>query len=256
MCSTGALCVSDHRLQSDEAACFNLLSYTSPVVAFDYKGKVFVRNEAGGERELLPNGIIGLHSARKQFRNDPHTGSIWVLFTETGAGLFFDFPLHELFEGASSLEPFVAASRIARVEEQLAEAATHAERVVITEQFLIGILKQRTPDPLITAATAYIKAANGTLRMKELAQRLNISDSRLEKRFRTVVGASPKKYATIVRVRSAIQNRHRNPSLTSLAHDAGYFDQAHFSRDFKTFTGLTPQQFFNNNDPGCLYAPY
>jgi methylphosphotriester-DNA--protein-cysteine methyltransferase len=100
---------------------------------------------------------------------------------------------------------------------------------------------------LVTEAINLIVSSNGTLRINELSQRLYISQSPLEKRFRKIVGATPKKFSSIIRINSVINNPVPNNSLTELGYASGYFDQSHFIKDFKTFTGQTPEQFFSTD---------
>jgi methylphosphotriester-DNA--protein-cysteine methyltransferase len=76
-------------------------------------------------------------------------------------------------------------------------------------------------------------------------EQLHISQSALEKRFRQAVGASPKKFASIVRLKSVIKQYDGANSLTALGYEAGFYDQAHFIKEFKAFTGDTPEKFFS-----------
>ena len=66
-----------------------------------------------------------------------------------------------------------------------------------------------------------------------------------EKRFRRVVGATPKKFSSIIRLQTALNNYGKCENLTDLGYSAGYFDQSHFIKDFKQFTGETPEKFFS-----------
>jgi len=131
-----------------------------------------------------------------------------------------------------------------QISEQLAEAETDLKRIQITELFLISQLKDVTGDLLVSAAVSFIRQSKGVIRIKDLAEKLNISQSPLEKRFRRIVGASPKKFASIVRLQSLIQNFPADMSMTQIGYEIGYYDQAHFIKDFKTFTGETPEKFF------------
>jgi AraC-like DNA-binding protein len=89
-----------------------------------------------------------------------------------------------------------------------------------------------------------IKDTNGNLRIKELATSLAISQDPFEKRFRRVIGTSPKQFSNIVRLKHVIEGYQPALSLTDTALAAGYFDQAHFIKEFKSFTGQTPKDFF------------
>jgi len=91
-----------------------------------------------------------------------------------------------------------------------------------------------------------ICAAAGAIRVGQIARDLRVSQDTLEKRFRRVVGASPKQFASIVRLRRAVELSRETTTLTALAQDAGYYDQAHFIRDFRAVTGDAPGHFFLN----------
>ncbi|HMF12979.1 MAG TPA: helix-turn-helix domain-containing protein, partial [Gemmataceae bacterium] len=72
-----------------------------------------------------------------------------------------------------------------------------------------------------------------------------VSVRQLERGFRHVIGTSPKVFARTVRFQEAQQRLLFDPDadLTSLAYECGYFDQAHFIKDFKAFTGQTPSEY-------------
>jgi AraC-like DNA-binding protein len=130
------------------------------------------------------------------------------------------------------------------VHEQLVEARDHARRKEILERFWLGQLQGAAPDPVATAAASRIKESYGAVRIEKLAREAGLSLSALERRFRKVVGTSPRKFASIVRLRHALRLRTVGGNLTEIAYQAGYFDQAHFTKDFRNFTGLAPRSFF------------
>lgn len=216
---------------------------TSAVIGFQYRGSL---QKIKGSREgnLSISGITGLLDSYQVFKNSADIGTVLVFFTETGASHFFKIPINEIFSESISLDTFIPRSVIETVEEQLAEAGTDNQRIKIVEAFLLSQLQHREADLLVSQALSLIISSNGTLRINELAQRLYISQSPLEKRFRKTVGATPKKFSSIIRINSVISNNGSN-NLTELGYAAGYFDQSHFIKDFKTFTGETPEQFFS-----------
>jgi AraC-like DNA-binding protein len=131
------------------------------------------------------------------------------------------------------------------LEEQLCEASTDVKRIDIVEKFLLARIRPVEPDKMVLAALALIHKSRGTIRIKELADQLNTSQSPLEKRFRQAVGTSPKKFASIVRLKLAIQMKDSTSSLTELSYELGFYDQAHFIKEFKSFTGDTPENYFH-----------
>ena len=83
----------------------------------------------------------------------------------------------------------------------------------------------------------------------ELADKMNINRRNMERRFTSAVGLSPKQLSRVARLQATVKmlDEKQYNSLTSLAYENGYYDQAHFIKDFKEFTGLSPKSFFSEN---------
>lgn len=233
--------------ESAEHQTYKVLPDTSLVMGIQYTGRLsYLQNER--ETLLSTTGITGLMDSYRIFSNSARTGSVLVYFSETGASAFFKEPLHELFSESLSLDHFISKPVLEALEEQLSSADTDNQRIAVVESFLIGRLNITQADPLVLAALELIYQSGGTIRIRDLAARLNISQSPLEKRFRKVVGASPKKFASLVRLNALIKNPLPTENLTEKGLEAGYFDQSHFIRDFKAFTGETPESFFKSKE--------
>lgn len=231
--------------ETTEASTYKVLPDTSLVVGFQYKGKLSrLQNET--EIHLSISGVSGLADQARVFKNSANIGTVLVFFKEAGATQFFRQPLHELFRESVSLDNFMLRSELLCLEEQLAVAKTDAQRITSVEHFLICRMTNTEPDKLVLAALALIHKSKGNIRIKELMEHLHISQSPLEKRFRQSVGASPKKFASIVRLKNVIQQYNSVSSLTELGHEAGFYDQAHFIKEFKTLTGDSPEKFFSD----------
>jgi len=65
------------------------------------------------------------------------------------------------------------------------------------------------------------------------------------KTIQYVIGTSPKTFARTLRFQEAQRRLMFEPDadLTGLAYECGYFDQAHFIKDFKAFAGRTPSEY-------------
>jgi AraC-like DNA-binding protein len=72
-----------------------------------------------------------------------------------------------------------------------------------------------------------------------------VSSSHLATQYKQHVGITPKRMARIYRFAQLILSvdPSRPVDWTEAAHAAGYFDQAHFSKEFKDFTGHTPTEY-------------
>lgn len=212
------------------------------VIGFQYKGQLATLKDKT-ESTLTTSGISGMTDGYKIFKNSADIGTILVYFTEIGFTHFASHPANELFNLSLSLDHIFDKNSITEVEEKLKIATTDEQRIKIVELFLLSQLKNIETDKLIMEAVKLIYQSNGTIRIKELNEKLFISQSPFEKRFRKVVGTSPKKFASIVRFNSVLDNLTETKTLTEICYENNFFDQAHFIKDFKQFTGVTPENF-------------
>jgi AraC-like DNA-binding protein len=122
------------------------------------------------------------------------------------------------------------------------------------ENFLLSkISKQKLSASyqLANSAVKHIIQQKGVVDMDKLISNCNISARYLQAAFSENVGYSPKFLARIIRFQHALSciNSKTKKSLTSISYEAGYFDQSHFIRDFKTFTGFLPSEYSYENHP-------
>lgn len=223
-----------------------ILPDTSIVLAFKIKGKVSQKSEQN--KVVLPSAMIsGLRNQTRVVDYSENTSMLLVAFKEGGANAFFSEPLHEIFGMSLPLDDLWQRSKICEVEEKLSEAATNRKRIRAVESFLLSQLKDNRFDRMIYNAVERIKTQRGDVKITELLKVFHTSRDPFEKRFRRVTGTSPKQFAQIVRLRSLINGYSSQDSFADLAAKFGYFDQAHFIKDFKSFTGQTPQVFLKSS---------
>lgn len=234
------LVVSENTTES----MYKVFPSTSLVIGFQYRGNLStIINDS--EKTLASAGITGLTDSFKIFKNSAEVGTVLVYFTEVGLAYFSSLPVNELFNQSVSLENLFDKNKIQETEEKLAAANSDQQRINLIEYFLQSQLKEIENDKLIVAAVRMIYESNGNIRIRELNDKLCISQSPFEKRFRKLVGTSPKKFASIVRFNNILSKIDQTKSLTEICFENNFFDQAHFIKDFKKFTGDTPENFKN-----------
>jgi AraC-like DNA-binding protein len=204
--------------------------------------------ENGGATRLANATVTGIHSSARRMLTHAGGGIVLALFEPAGASRFLRVPLHELFGAHVPLDALLPRLEVELLGEQLASQPDHARRVSVLEAFLLAQLSNEETDPVALAAVRAIESSRGALRIASLARELGIRQDPLEKRFRRAVGASPKQLASIVRLHHAIDIAKRSANWAQVAHDAGYFDQSHFIREFRAMTGEPPTRFFRAGD--------
>ena len=230
--------VSENAMENE----YKVFPSSGLVIGFQYKGELATIKE-NTISKLTSAGITGITDGYKVFRNSADIGTILVYFTEIGFTHFASHPANELFNLSLALDDIFDKNSIIEVEEKLAIANTDKLRIKIVEQFLVSQLKDIQTDKLIVEAVKLIYQSNGTIRIKELNEKLFISQSPFEKRFRKIVGTTAKKFASIVRFNTVLENLNEIKTLTEICYENNFFDQAHFIKDFKQFTGDTPENF-------------
>jgi AraC-like DNA-binding protein len=230
--------ISENEIQSE----YRVFPSSGLVMGFQYSGQLAsIQNET--EDKLSKAGITGISDGYKIFRNTAGIGTILVYFTETGFAQFASHPANELFNLSISLEHIFDKRIVSETEEKLAAARTDKHRIQIIEKFLLSQLKDIRKDKLIIEAVKIIYETKGSIRIKELNKQLLISQSPFEKRFRKLVGTSPKKFASIVRFNTVLDSLTDTKSLTDICYENNFFDQAHFIKDFRQYTGDSPEKF-------------
>ncbi|MBL0740817.1 helix-turn-helix domain-containing protein [Chryseolinea lacunae] len=219
-----------------------VLPEASMVMAIRYKG--LVKQQFSDTSQDLPVAMVsGLRKSGRTIQYLKDSGNILIVFNAAGASAFFREPLHALAEESVPLDSFQGYQHAELLHEQLASAKHNTERVQLVEQFLLSKLFRHKPDPLVFAALDRIRAARGVINMKGLADAMCLSQDAFEKRFRKTVGISPKQYSFIIRMKAIINQGLQQQTLAETAFHAGYFDQPHFTKDFKLFTGQTPTDY-------------
>ena len=223
----------------------HIMPDTSVVMAFRYKG--CIENTEGITSVVLPNAMVtGLKKSVRNYTYSAHTGNLLVIFRESGIRAFSKVPAHELFNTSITSDNLFPNTTLNSILECLSDATSHEKRINIIEAFLLNMLRFNKPDLLVNEAIHNIKKQNGIIVIKDLAKSLYISHDSFEKRFRASVGTTPKQFASIVRMNHLVKNHSTYDSLTAASYDAGYYDQSHFIKDFRQFTGQTPTVFFKN----------
>ncbi|WCO00811.1 AraC family transcriptional regulator [Psychroserpens ponticola] len=132
------------------------------------------------------------------------------------------------------------------LQERIYLANTIEERIKIIETYLLPYANFSDTKSLKHTFSSLTVEAN---QLKTL--NLGIGLRRLEQRFKNEIGISPKLFLRTCRINAVIEKmkENTNQSLTQLALEYNYFDQSHFIKDFKQFTGCNPSQFLKSINP-------
>jgi AraC-like DNA-binding protein len=134
---------------------------------------------------------------------------------------------------------------------RLMEAHTDEQRVRLITDFLISKLRQtKSRDCLVEESLRLIHHNSTSVTVKQLLDTFNLSERQFEKRFTQAVGLTPYFYIRVKRFNQAIHLMKTHPlaKLTDIAYALNYYDQSHFIRDIKAFSGITPKNLLQRVD--------
>ena len=210
-------------------------------------------------REALPNAIVsGLQQETRPVEHAAGSSLIIVRFTEIGAPVVLHDRADLLFNQTLSLDSILPRNEIESVQNRLAEHPDRRKQVVAVESFLNNRIRQekRSASDVvlrqIEAAVRMIRNSNGCSSISAIARHVAMSQSALERHFRAAVGTTPKMLSRLARLQHVCRLWDNGRSLTEISFEAGYTDQPHMVRDFRLFTGTSPEQFFLHTLPRNL----
>jgi AraC-like DNA-binding protein len=175
---------------------------------------------------------------------------VQINFTILGARLFLQQPLHVLANREAPLDAVLANAT--RLESQLYDAASWAsrfdvlDRVILTRIASAGAL----PAPVVHAWRRLVRSV-GQVDIHTLVRDSGWSHRHFIAQFTEQLGMAPKAMARVLRFGHAaellkVSERGR---FTEIAHACGYYDQAHFTRDFRAFAGVSPTDLLASQLP-------
>jgi AraC-like DNA-binding protein len=183
------------------------------------------------------------------------TGSGWALgaMLQPAAGsLLLDVPLTDLVDLAVPLEtvPGLAGSALvaavrAAVDDRPEDAERQQGAVAAMDEALSGLVPVDEEGLLVNAIVEYVESEPGVVRVGQLCERFDVSERSLQRLAARRIGLTPKWLIQRRRLHEAAEllASDQRLGLAGVAAHLGYADQAHFTRDFRTVTGLTPGEY-------------
>lgn len=184
-----------------------------------------------------------------------HASIVGVHFRPGGAFPFLGVPADELADMHVDLEALWGRSA-AELRERLCAAATPAERFSLLKRTLAARLDRTAGrhGAVPVALDAFEQTGTGVW-VRDVARRVGLSQRRFIQVFAAEVGLTPKLYGRVRRFQRtlALVRGVPAPDWAQVAVGCGYFDQSHLIRDFRAFSGLTPEEYLRRRSEPVLH---
>lgn len=197
-----------------------------------------------------PRFFLGgqLRDERPILRSDGRFELVGLEFTPTGYYRLLHKSAHPLTDSIADLADMHPELALMLDRQLHNRAATPQNIIAVIESVLRERIEHALEAPMVDSMVNEILRHNGVVRIGELCAQYPVTDRQLRRYFEEVVGVPAKYFAKTCQVNSVIRAMVRDDreTLRALAIDHGFYDQAHFIRDFQTFVAMEPSAFLRD----------
>lgn len=183
-----------------------------------------------------------------------------VAFKRGGGHPFYPFPMTEITDWVVDADA-IFGNRFRRLRDHILHAASIETMFALVEQFLLqcgsDALHAETASRCIDFALSNIVRQPDAAGLQALSDTIGYSQKHFIDLFKRRVGVPPKQYLKIMRFQKAIREIERGRSVdwNRIARESGFYDQAHFIHDFRSFSGFTPGEYMSRKTDILNYVP-
>ncbi|MGI5126744.1 DUF6597 domain-containing transcriptional factor [Pseudonocardia sp. CA-107938] len=207
---------------------------------------------------LTDGWFMGMWTRRFLVEYPARIRLVGVHFKPWGLAPFVDVPASELRDRWVPVDAVWRRS-LDRIRNQIGALTAAADALLAVEAELRSRLALPRGLDLVRHVGERLAGAHGAVPVGTLTGSAGVSHTHLARQFRSHVGITPKRVARIYRFSRLILSVDAVGPVdwSALAQTAGYFDQAHLSKEFKDFTGRTPAQYLalRRRFPGQAFPP-
>lgn len=207
--------------------------YTSET-AFVIQPRAFVVGQITEPFIIEPTGYVNCFATR---------------FYPYGFASFVTTPIKNLANKETPIAELFGETKANELTLCMQQATDTAERIGIVETFLSELLNQQTTiDFIVKSSIDLLLSTNGSLPINQVLKEDLSKRRQLERKFIKQIGLSPKQLGKVIRLQTALQLliHQKTETLSQIAYESEYYDQAHFIKDFKEFTGINPKEFLSD----------
>jgi len=210
------------------------------------------RYTSDNEFILQPRAMV-LGQTIEPFYIEPtgYVNTFAIRFYPYGFANFVTIPIKNLVNKETPLRLLFGDKTANELEQNIIQAKDTKQRIEIIEKFLLAKLNDKaTIDKIVKTTIDTLFLTRGNTSINSVLKDDLSKRRQLERKFRKLIGISPKQLGKVIRLQTALKillNKH-SENFTEIAYKSDYYDQAHFIKDFKEFTGTTPKAFLKNDN--------
>ncbi len=170
------------------------------------------------------------------------SGMLGIKFHPAAFYQLFQMDVSEYTDRVIDLKKII--SRTEGLDEIMDTGISINQRVKLAEEWLKGKLSNLQPQEKVEQVISKVFETHGMIDIGQMAEEVDLSSRQLERLFKKVIGLSPKFYSRIIRFSYIFEViKEQKDSWIRTALQSGFFDQSHFIKNFKEFTGEEPSSY-------------
>lgn len=210
-----------------------------------------VRRYISEDEFIIQPRTMVLWQTTKPFYVEPtgYVNTFAIRFYPFGFANFISKPIQNLANKETSLKELFWAGTANKLGKEIINAKSTEQRINIIDTFLLESLNnEEIMNRIVKNTLDTLFSSKWKNSITSIFQNKPSKRRQFERNFKKQVGMSPKRLGKLIRLQTALKMLlSKNPeSLTHIAYKSQYFDQSHFIKDFKEFTGVKPKEFLNH----------
>lgn len=191
-------------------------------------------------RQLLAGQI----SSHFLLENTGRSGVLGIKAKPAALSHLFQLDMQQYTDKVVDLEQTIG-NRLQMLYPDGVERVDHDQWIEACNHTFLQLLQQQdVQTTLVDDVVEMIIARNGMITISDIRERLGVGERQLERLFKKQVGLTPKYFARVIRFSTIFRLIEQGDSgWAGLAYESGYYDQSHFIRNFKAFTGEDPSRY-------------
>lgn len=235
-------------IEKNGANSVKILPDGTTSILFNLGENIGIDSNGTTNKDLSHDLIIGAQKKHYTVHQNTNSYIIGIKFKQGGAFHFFNTPMKEFSHQIINLHD-VLNGESEKLRYKLLEAKNQEDIQRILDHYMIiktGFTNKSSM--LVDSVINKVKVSDLPNKIKDLSNTAKISHKHLITLFNQIVGLSPKlvhrlnKFTTVVDV---IQERNQ-VNWPQVAYECQYYDQAHLINEFKSFSGISPKKYFDN----------
>lgn len=182
---------------------------------------------------------------------------IGVRFRPGGAFPFFRFPISELNDSVIEMD-LIWGRTMDDIRSQVLEVRTPDDKLRRLEALLLRqVMRPLEPNRFISFAVQQLQRSPQFIAIKDLANTIGITQKHLISQFERIVGLRPKVFARVCKFQKVLNliEQQGRVEWATVAYECGYYDQAHFIKEFQNFSGINPSSYLTQRGEYLNFLP-